>query len=340
MKTRASFSPAVKLSALAVLSAAMWTARPALAGNGGGEPFDFLFLDGNARSVGMGGAYGALADDSNALLYNPGGLGMIKRYEATFMHNRHVEGVSHEYIALAGPLMEHGLGVMFDYVKFGDLRRTTYAQPDGKAGNVGVNDLAISAGYGHTFPGMDNLSLGGALKYLREGIDDTSMSGMAFDVGGMWSDEVGPGRLNLGLSVQNVGPDVKFQKQTGSGPREKLPANVRGAGAFSFNLFDMKHTVAVDISKERSQDTVGGVGFETVVAKVLGLRFGFNSRNSSGVGLSGGVGWINPDFGIDYAVVPYGDLGVSHRFSVTARWGGEPQKTASKNLKPASQAGK
>jgi hypothetical protein len=303
------------------------------AGNGGSEPFDFTLLDVNARAVGIGGAYAPLANDSNALHYNPGGLGMVKRNEATVMHNVHVEGISQDYIAVA---LTQGVSLSVNYLRWSDTNRTTYASPDGTLDKYGISDLALAAGYGKTV--LDNVSVGGSIKYLREGIDNKSISGVAFDVGGMATLPNVPG-LSLGLAVQNIGPDVRFQGQNSSGPREKLPLAVRGGGAYAFEWYDLSHTVSVEISKERSQDTVGAVGWEGIVSKVLALRFGFNSRNSSDVGVTGGVGWVNPNYNIDYAVVPFGSLGVSHRISATVRWGGEA-KASTASVKPLGSASK
>ena len=53
------------------------------------------------------------------------------------------------------------------------------------------------------------------------------------------------------------------------------------------------------------------------------LRLGFNSRNDAGPGITAGVGWAQPNFSIDYALVPFGDLGAAHRISATVRWGAE-----------------
>lgn len=327
-----------KIVALSVL--VLGVARYGYAGNGGAEPFDFLFLDANARAVGLGGSYTSLANDSNALLYNPAGLGMLKRNEATFMHNVHIEGVSQDYIGLA---ILQGLGVNFNYVKFGDTRRTTYNQPGGATlNNFGISDLAVTAGYGHVLPMHDALSLGVAIKYIRESIDSQSVNAIAFDFGALYAVKAVP-HLNLGLSVQNAGPDVRYQKVAYTGPREKLPVNVRGGASYWFSAFDLGNTVTVDLSKERSQDTVASFGIESVILKMFALRLGYNSRNSAGVGLTGGVGYVQDNYAVDYAVLPMGSLGVSHRISATVRWGAASDKgmaKSSQSLLGSPKAGK
>ena len=313
-----------RLKGLLILGLLLAGAGRAFAGNGGGDPFDFLFIDAGARSVGMGGAYTALANDANALQYNPGGLGMEKSYEATFMHNVHIEGVSQDYVAVAAPFdaggMHHGVSVNFNYLKFADTTRTTYASPNGTGASFGINDLAVAAGYGLTV--VENVSLGASLKYLRESIDNGSINGTVFDVGGLFTVPALP-RLSLGLAVQNIGPDQKFQKVSNNPGREHMPVNIRGGAAYGFALPDwnMDNTLAVDVAKERNSDTVVGVGVESIVMKMLAIRFGYNSRNSVGAGVSVGVGWVAPSFNIDYAIVPMGDLGYSNRISVSYRWG-------------------
>ena len=287
----------------------------AWAGNAGSTPFDFLFLDGGARSVGIGGAYTALANDANALLYNPAGLGMENRHEATFMHNSYVQGVSQDYGAVA---LTQGWGLNFNYARFADTPRTTYAQPNGSLDNFGINDLAVTVGYGRTL--LPNLSLGAGLKYLRESIDNQSASGVAIDLGAMYAVPQLP-NLRLGLAVQNVGPDLRYRGDAFNGPRESLPLNVRGGASYGFSYYGLDHTLALDLSKARNSDTVVGIGIESVIMKMFALRFGFNSRNSSDIGLSGGVGWKNETFNVDYAIVPYGALGLSNRFSVSMRFG-------------------
>ena len=84
-----------------LLLALLGLTKPAAAASPGADPFNFLLLDANARAAGMGGAYTALANDANALLYNPAGLGRISAHEATFMHNEHFQGVKQEYLAFS-----------------------------------------------------------------------------------------------------------------------------------------------------------------------------------------------------------------------------------------------
>ncbi|MBI5242460.1 MAG: hypothetical protein HY922_02100, partial [Elusimicrobia bacterium] len=122
--------------------------------------------------------------------------------------------------------------------------------------------------------------------------------------------------LALGLAVQNIGPTVKFQQAS-----ENLPLNIRMGGAYAFTIRGQKSALALDITKERSEGALIGFGAETIVAKALALRLGYNTRNAAGPGVSVGVGWLLSNFSFDYAFVPFGDLGNAHRLSVTLRWG-------------------
>lgn len=276
----------------------------------GEEPFAFLSLDAGARAAALGGAYTALAQDSNALLYNPAGLSRVEKGEATFMHNEHFAGVAQEYAAFA---LTNGIGGNLNYVNLGSMPRTTVSDPGG-AGDFSAWDLALAGGYGRRL--SEALGAGAGLKLVREAIDDESATGFALDLGALYSVRDYPG-LDLGLAVQNLGPSVRFQNGS-----ENLPVNFRGGAAYSFTAYGQASALALDFSKELSEEAVVAMGAETVAAKALALRLGFNTRNAAGYGVSVGLGWLLRDFSVDYVFIPYGELGDSHRFSLTCRWGG------------------
>ena len=165
-----------------VLSMLLLGARPSQAlSSAGAEPLHFLFLDANARPVGMAGAYTALAGDSNALLYNPGGLGTVRRNEATFMHNQYFGGITQEYAAVA---LRQGVGLNLNYLNAGGVARTTISNPDGTTLDyTGLTDWSLGAGYGRELGGGVSLGLG--LKFIRESIAGISASGYAADFGAM-----------------------------------------------------------------------------------------------------------------------------------------------------------
>jgi hypothetical protein len=280
----------------------------------GTDPFSFLSLDANARAVAMGGAYTALATDANALLYNPGGLGRIEQNEATFMHNQYLQGINQEYFGLVA---RKGWGLNVNYLDSGSVPETTISNPGGTGASNNLTDMAVSAGYGRAV--LDSLSLGVSAKYIQESVAGVNGRGYAVDAGALYALPVVP-NLSLGLSVQNMGPTVKFQAAN-----ENLPFNVRGGAAYVFNVIGQKSVVSLDVSKERSASAIVQGGAETVIAKAMAVRLGFNTGNDAGPKVTAGVGWTYRQFSLDYAFVPYGDLGVTNRISVTARWGDKKQ---------------
>jgi hypothetical protein len=302
-------------------------ARPAWADSAGGaSAFDFLNLDPDVRGVGMGGAYTALATNSSALFYNPAGLGRAVSNEASFMQNSYVQGVNQEYMGFAD---KRGWGVNLNYLDFGSIDRTTLLQPGGTGSTFGLNDLALGGGYGRAI--TPDLSVGAGGKYLRETIDNIQANGFALDLGALYS-VPGLKGLNFGLSALNLGPSVKFLAV-----KEQLPMTVRLGSAYSFQALGGDNTVALDLSKQIDDKVRMGAGFESVYKKFMAFRFGFTTRNDAGIGITGGVGWMWKSLGIDYAIAPLGDLGLSNRLSLTVRWGG-PVKAAepvTQNAAPA-----
>ena len=287
----------------------------------GGESFEFLLLDANARAVALGGAYTALAADANALLYNPAGLARVKTHEATFMHNQYLQGLTQEYLAMAAA---SGWGAGFNFFDFGSMDRTTLSHQSGGIGEFGLSNMALSAGYGRNY---GPLSLGGGLKYIREATDNVTAAGCAADLGAMYDIQRYPG-LTLGAALQNMGPAVKF-----IGKREKLPFLMRGGMAYSFKAFNSRSVAALDVSKAGSDKLRFGAGSEILLNNVIALRAGFTTRNDAGIGLTAGAGWQWKSGSIDYALVPFGDLGLTHRISLNYRWGGAGAKPEIK--KPA-----
>ena len=294
-----------------LLSLLLALAPAARASGAGADPFNFLFLDADARPVAMGGAYTALAADANSLLYNPAGLARVRGHEATFMHNQHFVDITQEYAAYAS---RWGWGANINTLRFGDTARTTYSNPSGSGlGSVGMNSMALGAGYGREL--LPGLRAGAGVKYIRESIAGVSASGYAADLGLQHDASFLPG-LSLGAAVQNLGPSVKFQRDS-----EKLPLNLRFGTAYAFSLLGLGHTAAFDVTKERSESPLYAFGFETLAAGSLPVRFGFSTRNQAGPGVTAGIGWRTENLRLDYAFVPYGELGSAHRFSVTVRWG-------------------
>lgn len=295
------------------LLAALLLACPSSSWAGAGTtPLEFLSLDSDARAVAMGGAYTALANDANALRYNPGGLAFIPRNEAVFMHNQYFEGVSQEYAAIA---LRRGLGAQITYLTYGDIPKTTITNKTGAGlGSYGISDMALSGGWGRQVL-REGLGAGFALKYIRETIETVSADGLAFDGGLLYDAPEVPG-LRLAAVLRNFGPPIRYQREA-----QNLPLELRTGAAYTFYPREQETTLALDLAKPRGNEPELAVGLESVLAGRLPLRLGYDMRNDAGIGLTAGFGWKARDFRVDYAFVSFGELGSAHRISAAWRWG-------------------
>jgi len=292
----------------------MWIGSPAEARRfGGREPFDFLFLDAGAMQASMGGAFAAGAGDANALAYNPAGLAAMEEHHVSLMRNSLFADARRDHIAAA---TRSGLGITIDSVQFGSLQRTTLSDPDGDTlGSFSPSALSAAVGLG--MQAGEIWSWGVAARHTREEIDGARASALSFDVGVQLHPSDDP-PWRLGLSVQNIGGRTRFESES-----EPLPLNIRWGGALRLGLFGQ----GIGLVADAEQDPDGGfllhAGATTVVAEILTLRTGYSTRNDAGLGMTGGfgIGWQGLTF--DYALVPFGDLGTAHWFTLGLRWGPE-----------------
>jgi outer membrane protein OmpA-like peptidoglycan-associated protein len=188
-----------------------------------------------------------------------------------------------------------------------------------------ANDFAIVVGYGQTFG--DNLAIGIGGKFISSSLITYTAIGEAGDAGILlytknkdWT---------LGLSVQNVGQISNFSQYSS---QEKLPLVYRAGLAYRFQPQQPTHfIVGVDLEKPIDNDPVIHAGGEfSWGTKGFGasVRAGYSLNplnqdlgGSSGAAFGAGIRY-NP-FEINYAMVPFGVLGDTHRFSLTYRFENE-----------------
>ncbi|MBI3296631.1 MAG: PorV/PorQ family protein [Elusimicrobia bacterium] len=293
-------------AALCILLAVPAGAR----GYGGSRPFELLFLDAGAAQGALGGAFGAGADDPNVLAYNPAGLATLEGPRASLMHTSHFQDVSREHIAVGAP----GWGATVDYLRYGQLHRRTLSNPDG-TGLGTFSPYALSAALGIGLPLTDEVSVGAALRHTRESIDQTTGSAYSADVGAQAVLMDAP-LVRIGVSIQNAGPATKFQSA-----RESLPLNVRWGSAVVFDFLDRPFALLADANHDETGRLVMQAGLTSPLNDLIALRVGYNGRNDAGLGVTGGFGIEWGALNVDYALTPYGELGMSHLLSLGWRFG-------------------
>ncbi|HXS99930.1 MAG TPA: PorV/PorQ family protein [Elusimicrobiota bacterium] len=310
---------------LAPLAALLVLALPASAGTQGATAFDFLSTDVAPRPAAMGGAYTAVSDDADGMLYNPAGLAFMSSNQASFAHGELYQGITQDYLALAAHgdgdqrLGRHGLlgegqgaGLYLDTFDFGSIQRTTLANQSGAGlDSFGIRDWAIGAGY--AIRPIDWLGVGAAVKYLRESIDNTLAQTGAVDLGARADLEKTIGQpITLGAAIQNVGPDPRYRTQS-----SPMPETLRMGLAWQPRD---AYTVAVDLVDVRDGSVSTRIGGEWRPTKYAALRLGWNGQNDAGPGVTVGASLTWKKLRFDYAFIPYGDMGDAQRIGVSYSW--------------------
>ncbi len=277
---------------------------------------DFLNFDISPRSAAMGGAQSAVAEDVTAIYSNPAGLMQVSKLSAMFMRSQYVEDINYQYAAYA-----HRLS--FDSVIAGSIFMTDLGRIDNtdisgnKLGTFSPQDQVFTLAYSKgiiEFSDKDtDVSMGIAYKYINSKILNKAKA-TAFDFGVMtYNFTAIPYKLSL--TMQNLGSGLRFDQES-----VPLPLTFRiGASINPFkNLM-----FATDFIMPKNNSpyfTIGAeISSQTNEQTRFSVRGGINTlrmKDSVG-GANFGLGMVLKFFSVDYAFVPMGDLGTTHRISLT-----------------------
>lgn len=312
-----------KRYALATIGGALTAVNAWAVSGSGTTAASFLKIGVGPRAVSLAEAFSAVADDPSALYWNPSGLAQLKRPEVMAMHVFWLGDVFFDYLAGTVPVTPAGtLGASLVYVGGGafDRRETGDGPGSPDRGQFSAADAAGTVGYGVAY--SKALDLGAALKFFSESVDARASLGWALDLGALY--QTPWDGLRMGGGVQNLGPAVRLDEEY-----FRLPINLRLG--FAYTHFE-HWLLTLEYNQQLEQAGKLALGVEYRFEETLALRLGYHYQGQvdennlyegygqTGVaGLSAGVGIHYREFQVEYAFVPYGLLGATHRLALTYR---------------------
>jgi len=295
----AGFAWAMFLGALILFSDFLW------AGDEGTTGAPFLKLGVGARGLAMGEAYSAMARAPEALFWNPARLTEVSRPAFLFSYNPLLDTTQFNQAALAFRVKKVAVGLGYA----GLFQEPIDSYDD--AGNKGnAYDAGDQLGAFGLASGSDKFSYGLGAKYFTSTIDKKSASVFAGDAGVAF---VNPWWVPLrhALNVRNVGGKISFITQEDPLPLQMTLGNALDMG---------KHwTFGLDAGQIRGTGGFVSTGLEwnpfSADRRVLSLRGGYTTKRNKIEKFSGasfGFGFLLGGLSLDYAWIPYGELGDAH----------------------------
>ncbi|MFH1368655.1 MAG: PorV/PorQ family protein [Elusimicrobiota bacterium] len=316
---------------------------------------NFLKIAPGARPAAFGEAYTSIANDASAVYWNSAGLANLKQKEFILSHNVWFQDIQHSFVAFAVPFTSSlsrypsnkCIGISATYLNAGDMERRD-ATGSLSGDSFTASDLSISCAYGRNLKQAIGypLSAGIAIKFIKQSIAEYSANSVAFDAGLMYPFKAVGMPFNFGLAVLNVGTPITFI-------RESYPLPLTYKAGISFaplaKSLALPMLVSFDASFPNDGDMSWRIGTEFSAGSVLQLRAGYmnqdtltrsaltggkigltdNSAVTRLTGLMAGFGINIPMnrfsgpgsmLNLDYAFVPYGELGNTHRISMGVKW--------------------
>lgn len=286
----------------------------------------FLKMGIGARAVGMGGAYSTMEADINSIYWNPAGIAKIDNRAASFCHVNWIMDVNYDFAAFTSQLADFGtVGVFASVISMDDMPVRTVEEPLGTGEYFSAGSLLVGLSYARNL--TDNFALGFNVKYVREHIWNEAASGVAVDIGTIYSIPILNG-FRIGASISNFGTKLKMQgrdlmliSKVGPGQGNllntdyevdeyELPLTMRiGVAIDPLKTDEHKVTVAVDAIHPNDNKEYVNAGAEYSWNSIIFVRGGYKTlfMKDSEEGLTLG-------FGLKYRIIDMVKLNMDYAY--------------------------
>jgi len=301
----------------------------------------FLKIEPGARSVGMGGAFVAVANDATSIYSNPAGIARLSGVESILIHTEWLAGLNYDFVGLVLPLGTIGtLGVSITSLSMSEQKVRTVFYPEGTGEKYGAGDMAVGLSYARNL--TDRFSIGFNCKYINQNIWHMSSSSFAVDIGTLFTTQFNG--MKIGMSISNFGSNMQLDGKDTSikhdpdptkyGNNDRIPAYIQ-TDKYSLPLIfrvglamDVikskcnRMTMAIDAVHPNDNTEHLNLGVEYDFNNMIFLRTGYKNlfTKDSEEGLTAGAGIkyrvANTMLKIDYAYQNFGRLLNAQRFSI------------------------
>jgi hypothetical protein len=290
----------------AVTLVAVTLAAPAAAQeqNSGG-PGEWLMRYTSARTLGLGSAYVALADDPLGVMWNPAGLSSMNENELRFENAQLFEDTQLNAFGFAVPGSRlPSFGLTFVSLGSSEFQRTN--DMNDPLGTFKESETAWMLTMSKAF--SPRFALGMNLKLAQQTVESFSGGGAGVDLGATYA--VTPD-LKIGAAVMSVGgPKIQLDST-----EETWPTMIRGGAALT--VLGGRGLLALEVDQSEGLGARVHAGTEYWIQSGLALRVGFDDQRGAG-----GFSYrFSPAYQLDYAVADH-PLGLTHRVGVSWRFGG------------------
>lgn len=280
---------------------------------------DFLITASGARPQGMGGAFTAVYDDINVLQYNPGGLAFLTQNELSLMYSNltgvfQVEEAGDMYQGFIAYLISSKKGnfvLSFQYEEQGK-----FAHTDDSSDVIGTYSLGANYAFSLSYARKINPDLGAGftVKYITTKLWQNEASAYALDLGLLYR----RGKLSAGVSLLNLGTKLALSDEA---PEDPLPQRVNAGVAYKIIEKGLSNLIfALDVTQPTYADMEVHVGAEYQYAGIIALRCGYLRKEGNVEGFSQGLGITYGNHQLDFANIPWGELGSVQRLSLSMKF--------------------
>jgi len=260
-----------------------------------------------ARPLGLNDAYVAIADDANAIWWNPAGMSQLKKSFFTSMHANlyDVDGLSMSSLGFAKPTNIGAFGIGITHLRASNIPITDVngAVIEGSVQSESV----LTFSYGNSL--FNRFHLGASIRYLHSG-QVVESSGFSLDFG-LLANPVR--RFYFGATIQQMASYLAMGDDYES---QTLPRNIKAAAAFNWDKVFIGFGLDNLLSSHYRKISAGcEIKPYRYIALRTGLRAGM--RGETNLSWSAGMGLIFKRMQIDYAYMNQTSFASTHLFSIS-----------------------